>query len=333
MLSVICPIYNEEKYIAECIESIIAQDFPKENLEVLFVDGMSSDRTREIVTGYSARYPWIHMLDNPDRIVPPALNLAIKASKGDIVMRLDAHAKYPKNYFSVLCKSLETYNADNVGAMCKTDVINHTPKSDAIKKVLSHPLGVGNSTFRTGVDRILEVDTVPFGCWKKECFKNFGLFDERLIRNQDIEFNKRIKSNGGKILITPDTYSIYYARESFSALARNNYENGRWNILTVWYTHQFRSLSLRHFIPLVFILSLFLPLILSIFFPIVAWGSLIILILYVMVISMVSLHLAIQSHQNWFYLVITFIVLHISYGIGSLMGILSLPFISPNKQK
>ena len=105
MLSVICPIYNEERYIAACIESILAQDYPKDDLEVIFADGMSNDRTREIVAQYTAQYPWIRVIDNPKRIVPPALNAAIAASKGDIIMRLDAHAIYPSNYFSALVKA------------------------------------------------------------------------------------------------------------------------------------------------------------------------------------------------------------------------------------
>ena len=96
-LSVICPIYNEEQYIEACIESILAQDFPREDFEVIFADGMSSDRTREIVVDYAVRYPFIRLIDNPRRIVPPALNAAITASKGDIIMRLDAHAAYPAN--------------------------------------------------------------------------------------------------------------------------------------------------------------------------------------------------------------------------------------------
>ena len=100
MLSVICPIYNEEKYIGACIESIIAQDYPKDNLEVIFADGMSTDRTREIVEEYATKYPFIRLIDNPKRIVPPALNAAIDASHGEIIMRLDAHASYQPNYFS-----------------------------------------------------------------------------------------------------------------------------------------------------------------------------------------------------------------------------------------
>ena len=325
MLSVICPIYNEEKYITGCIESILNQDYPKDDLEVIFADGMSKDRTREIVGKYRQKYPWIKLIDNPKRIVPPALNSAIAVSKGNYVIRLDAHASYPRNYFSALVEAIEKYGADNVGAVCKTDVLNKTAKSCAIKAILAHPFGVGNSTFRTGIDRVQEVDTVPFGCWRKSAFERFGKFDERLIRNQDIEFNKRIHRGGGKIIIIPDTYSTYYARETYSKLANNNYGNGMWNILTVWYTNQLKSLSIRHFIPLLFVLSLIVPTIVSIFWEPAIYVAIASIVLYALVVMIISAKIAKSQHLNCFYLVATFFVLHISYGFGSLVGILKLP--------
>lgn len=326
MFSVICPIYNEEKYIRGCIESILRQDCFKDNLEVIFADGMSTDRTREIVAEYTAKYPWIKLIDNPDKIVPPALNKAIKASKGDIIIRLDAHASYQSNYFSSLVSAIKRYDADNVGAVCKTDVLNHTSKAEVIKAVLAHPLGVGNSAFRTGIDKVQEVDTVPFGCWKRSVFEKFGNFDERLIRNQDIEFNKRIHRGGGKILIIPDTFSTYYARETFSKLAKNNYGNGKWNILTVWYTNQLNSLSLRHFIPLAFVLSTIIPSIVALFWLPALYIAIVSLVAYLIVVMTISAKLAWRNNLNWFYLVVTFFVLHLSYGWGSLIGIIKLPF-------
>jgi len=327
MLSVICPIYNEERYIRTCIESIIAQDFPKEDLEVIFADGMSTDRTRAIVEGYMAKYPWIRIIDNNKRVVPYALNAAIKASSGDMVMRLDAHAAYPANYFSAIYDAHQRINADNIGAVCKTDVLNKTSKALAIREVLSHPLGVGNSTFRTGIEHECDVDTVPFGCWRRDIFDKYGLFDYRLIRNQDIEFSKRILRGGGRIVIIPDTYSTYYARETFAELAKNNFSNGLWNILTVWYTRQFSSLSLRHFIPLLFLLSLILPLIAGFFWHPFWWVGVASLLVYSVAVSFISFKIARSKHLNFFYLVATFFVLHISYGWGSLVGLIKLLFI------
>ncbi|MGB4655072.1 MAG: glycosyltransferase family 2 protein [Bacteroidales bacterium] len=327
MLSVIVPIYNEEKYIERCIQSILDQDYPKDDLEVLFVDGMSNDKTRSIVSSYSKKYPFIFLLDNPNRIVPYAMNIGIKASKGDIIMRLDAHSFYEKDYFSVLTKRLIELDADNVGVVCKTDVLNKTPKTLAIREVLSNKFGVGNSTFRTGVSEVKEVDTVPFGCWRRDVFEKYGLFDVRLVRNQDIELSKRIINGGGKIYIVPDTYCTYLARETYRGIAKNNFGNGKWNILTVFYTKKFSSLSLRHFVPLLFVLSLIIPPFLSIFwFPFI-WLSIVSLGLYCGMLGVISLKLSINKHLNFFYLIWSFMVLHLSYGFGSLVGILKLPFI------
>ncbi len=327
MLSVICPIYNEEKYIAKCIESILVQDYPKDDLEVLFLDGMSSDRTREIVGEFATRYPYIRLLDNPERIVPYAMNCGIEACKGDVVIRLDAHATYANNYFLELVGSLKRLGADNVGCVCKTDVLNKTPKTLAIREVLSNKFGVGNSTFRTGIDKEQEVDTVPFGCWRRDVFDKYGLYDTRLVRNQDIELNKRIIRSGGKIFIVPGTYCTYLARETFGKLAKNNYGNGKWNILTVFYTKQLKSLSWRHFIPLIFVLSLIVPSVAAIiWWPMIA-VSLLSLVAYVGLLGGVSLKLATTQRLSFGYLLWTFIVLHLSYGWGSLVGILKLPFM------
>lgn len=328
MLSVICPIYNEEKYIAKCIDSILAQDYPKDDLEVIFVDGMSKDRTREIVAEYTAKYPFIRLIDNPDRIVPPAMNKGILASRGDVIMRLDAHATYASNYFSVLVKALNELGADNVGAVCKTDVLNKTPKTLAIKEVLSNKFGVGNSTFRTGVDKVMEVDTVPFGCWRRDVFEKYGLYDVRLVRNQDIELNKRILRGGGKIYIVPDTYCTYLARENYKALAKNNYGNGKWNILTVFYTKQFDSLSIRHFVPLAFVLSLIIPVLFSFLYWPLALLSVLSLLAYGTLLGTISAKLSMSKKLSFGYLLASFIVLHLSYGWGSLVGLLSLPFQS-----
>lgn len=325
-LSVICPIYNEEKYIINCIESILKQDYPKEDLEVLFVDGMSTDLTRKIVTEYSAHYSFIRLIDNPERIVPNAMNCGIKASRGEIIMRLDAHATYEKNYFSSLVSRLNELGADNVGSVCKTDVLNKTPKSLAIKEVLRNKFGVGNSTFRTGIDCVKEVDTVPFGCWRRDVFDKYGLYDLRLVRNQDIELNKRIIRGGGKICIVPDTYCTYLARETYRGLANNNFQNGKWNILTVYYTKQFDSLSIRHFVPLLFVLSLIVPLLASLIWKPFALVSVLSLITYILVIGLISAKLTLFNNLNYICLFTSFIVLHISNGLGAFMGLIKIFF-------
>jgi len=309
----------------------MAQDYPKDDLEVLMMDGMSTDHTREIIKKMLPLCPYMHLLDNPERTPPWAMNRGIAEASGDIIMRIDAHANYPSNYFSTLVRRLRELEADNVGAVCRTEVLNKTPKALAIREVLSHKFGVGNALFRTGISEVQEVDTVPFGCWRRDVFEKYGLYDTRLTRNQDIELNKRILRGGGKIYLVPDTYFTYYARETFDKLFLNNFDNGRWNILTVYHTREMHSLSLRHFIPLIFILSLLLPLIGGFFWKplwLICAAS---LVAYLTLLSIISFKLARNKNLSFFRLVESFIVLHFSYGLGSLVGILTLPFIKKKK--
>ena len=225
---------------------------------------------------------------------------------------------------------MQKLNAANVGVVWKTDVYNKNKKSLAIKKVLSHPIGVGNAHFRTGVTQTMEVDTVPFGCWRKESFEKHGFFNEKLTRNQDIEFNKRIINAGEKIYLLPNAECVYYARETFRKISKNNFQNGMWNILTVFYTKDLTSLSLRHFVPLFFVLSLFLPLLFALIYWPICIISVFSFILYLLLIISISIKLN-DKTTSFFNLVYTFFILHISYGIGSLTGILKLPFIAIKK--
>ena len=327
MLSVICPIYNEEIYVAHCLDSIQDQDYPKDDLEVLFVDGMSTDRTREIIQSYQTHCPYVRIIDNPERYVSWAMNRGIDASRGEVIIRIDAHTRYEPNYFSALVRRLYELDAADVGTVCKTDVLHKTPKTLAIREVLCNRFGVGNSVFRTGINEVREVDTVPFGCWKRETFDKYGRYDVRLIRNQDIELNKRVIRGGGKIYIIPDTFCTYYARETFAGLAANNFANGKWNLLTVWITGKLTSLSPRHFVPLLFVLSLLIPLIVGIFWRPALWVALASLLAYGVLLGAISLKLAREKHLSFFRLLQSFLILHLSYGCGSLIGLLSLPFV------
>lgn len=321
-LSVICPVYNEEYYISTCVSSIVNAEYPKDEFEVFFVDGGSTDKTKEILTTYQKQYPWIRIVDNPQRTVPYALNIALRHIKGDVVIRIDAHSSYPEDYFRVLVENIVKLRADNVGVCCIPDVLRKTAKSLAIKEVLCNPFGVGNSLFRLGVNVITEVDTVPFGCWFRSAFAKYGYFDERLVRNQDIEFNKRILRNGGKIYLLPYTHCVYYVRENFLRLFQNNFANGKWNILTVYYTKHLTSISLRHLVPMFFVLSLIPPLLLSVICKYFAHISIASAASYITTFSFVSLRLSLTKKVNFIYTLFAFLVLHISYGIGSMIGLM-----------
>lgn len=325
--TIIIPCYNEEKYIANCLQSVVDSDYPKDKVEVLVVDGNSTDKTTSIIREkFLNNYKWIKLLHNPDRIVPKSMNIGINNALGDFIIRIDAHSSYTVDYFSKLINWSKELNAANIGGICKTEVLNQTKKSNSIKKVLSNKFGVGNSDFRIGTDSIKEVDTVPFGCYRKEIFTKYGLYNEKLIRNQDIELNKRILKEGEKIFLVPDVKCTYYARETFFQLAKNNFKNGKWNILTIYYTKDFNSISLRHLIPLIFTLSLLLPCILSIFwFPFI-YLSIASLVAYLTMVSLISSKI-VDKTSGIFYLIWSFFTLHFSYGFGSLIGILSLPIL------
>ncbi len=320
-ISIIIPAYNEEKFIADCLKSVYNQDYPKDKMEVIVVDGHSTDKTAEIVR---REFPEVILLENPDKIVPISMNMGIKKAKGDYVVRLDAHAEYPTNYISDLIKYAKKYNTDNIGGNWITETKAKTLKSWAIKKALSHKFGVGNSAFRIGATKPQIVDTVPFGCFKRDVFDQFGLYDERLERNQDIEFNKRIKRGGGKILLVPEITCTYFARDTFSGLFNNNYKNGYWNILTVYYTKNFSSLSTRHFVPLVFVLSLILPFLLALININFFWLSVLSSSIYLLALLWVCFAITWRKPWRIIYLLPSFFLLHISYGIGSLAGIIKI---------
>ncbi|MBO4403086.1 MAG: glycosyltransferase family 2 protein [Bacteroidales bacterium] len=322
MLTVICPIYNEEKHIARFMESIMRQDYPKDDLEVLLVDGMSTDRTREIMASYLPQCPYLRVLDNPHRIVPFALNKGISEARGDIIMRLDAHSIYPNNYFSELVKWHSKLPAAwNIGGVCDTQVINSNRTSESIVKVMSDRFGVGNSTFRTGSDKeYLEVDTVPFGCYKSFVFERIGLYNEKLVRVQDIELNKRLKHAGGSIIMVPSIRCTYIPRDNYRDFYRNRYQTGYWVIKACFITHSLRNLGLRHFIPACFVLALILPLILGF-----VWWPLFLItpfvaLLYLGCMTVRSIQLKDEKTSVW-HLLKAFCCIHFSYGIGSMRAL------------
>ncbi len=321
--TIIIPCLNEEKYITNCIESILNSTLNMKESEIILVDGGSSDKTVEIIDEYAKKESSVKLLHNPKKYTPISMNIGIESSKGTYIFIISAHAKYESDYFSKLLNSIERLDASCVGAVLVTDVKNKTKKSNAIKSVLSSKFGVGNSDFRVGSDEVKEVDTVAFGCYKKEVFEQYGVYDERLIRNQDIELNKRIINGGGKIYLIPNVKCTYYARENFSDLAKNNFANGKWNILTAYYTKTLNSLSLRHFVPLMFLLSLLLPLLLTLLNLKFAYLTLLSLFSYLALVIIISLKLRDDSN-SFLYLVGSFLTLHLSYGFGSLVGIFSI---------
>ena len=315
-ISVIVPIYNEEKYIQTCIDSMLAQSYPKEYMEWFFIDGMSTDKTAEILEKYQTCYPeLIHIIQNVNKTVPYAMNLGIKAAKGEYIIRLDAHAEYAKDYFEKCVEVLDETGADNVGGVIETKA--RTKTGEVIAKMLSSKFGVGDSQFRTnGKDGY--VDTVPFGAFRKEVFDNIGLYDERLTRNQDSELNYRIIHNGGKIYLSNKIKLSYYCRDSVNGIVNMAKLNGKWNILT--YKLCPGSMRLRHFIPCAFVLSLIVMPILSFVWLIFAILFGLELFAYLVLDILFSAQKA-SSVSEFFQLLYLFPTFHFSYGWGSVTGL------------
>ena len=327
MLSVIVPIYQEEKYISKCIDSMLSQDYPKDDLEIILVDGMSKDRTREIVATYTAKYPFIRMIDNPERIAPCAMNRGIKEAKGDVIIRLDAHVFYPKNYFSLLVEKLnELPGAENVGALCNTLPVNDSITAQSIAAVLSSSFGMGNSHFRVGADKEMEVDTVPFGCFHRSIFDKVGLYDEELVRNQDDELNARIIKSGGKIYLIPQLVCEYYARDTAKKVYKMFYQYGVFKPLV---NKKLGSpATVRQFFPLFFVLGLLVGPVVCLFLPVLWWAYFAVIMLWFILATSFSLkdskNLKRILTQNWIYFVV-----HFGYGWGYIVGIYKILFHRP----
>ena len=254
------------------------------------------------------------------------MNHAIRASRGDVVIRLDAHAEYPSNYFSRLVEALAELGAENVGGVCITLPCAETDTSRAIAAVLSTPFGMGNSTFRVGTDRIKEVDTVPFGCWHRSLFDRIGFFDTDLIRNQDDEFNGRIIRHGGRIFLLPDVQIKYYARDKIKKVARMFYQYGLFKPLV---NKKLGSpATARQFVPVALVVGLAAGAVLSLCWSAFAWVYGAGVLLYLLTALAVSVgsggSLRKILTQAW-----TYVVVHVCYGAGYLDGLFRLLFNRP----
>ena len=323
-VSVVVPCFNEEHYIVNCIDSFFS-DLKELTIEVLVIDGMSTDNTRNEIVKQQKKHPGsIKIIDNQEKKTPFALNLGIEHAAGKYILIASAHSSFDPGYIPQILNYFQTTDADIIGGFMETKVMNVTPKSLSIIGVLSNKFGVGNSMFRVGVDKPTYVDTVPFGIYKTQLLKSIGGYDVRLIRNHDIEMSKRILELGYKILLVPTPKCYYYARETYTGIFKNNYRNGNWNIKTVYITKKFSSLSLRHFIPLLFLLSLVLPLVMSYLF---VWFTLLSLLSFGMYGALVFSQAVSIKKENpkasILYAFICFFVLHFGYGLGSLLGLLS----------
>jgi len=329
-VSVLAPCRNEVDFIRDAIQSILDNDHPSELVEILVLDGMSTDGTREIVREISVDNPNVRLVDNPHKIVPTAMNIGIKEAKGEYIIRIDSHAEFANDYISKCIEVSRRTQAANVGGYWQTLPGADSRTARAIMLATTSRFGVGNSTFRTSCDVEKEADTVPFGTFRKSLFEEVGPFDERLVRNQDIEMNSRIRKSGGKIIISPEIRLSYFNRATFPGIWQQSFNNGLWNPYTIWLTGS--SLQARHFIPLAFVLGIMALSVGVLFHKMFLVGLIGYLLLYSSCALTAAFRQRPEKNNTTIPLVLSsFFVLHFAYGLGSLWGVVTIPIRFPHR--
>ncbi len=324
-VAIIIPCRNEEKYIARCLDSVLANDYPHHLLDIVVVDGMSDDRTCEIVLQYANQHGCIRLLDNPDRIKPIALNLGIANTTAEVVMRIDAHALYARNYIPILAQGLFEHHCDNIGGIRETDAGLNT-WSQAVAYAISHPFAVGNALYRTGVSgtEVREVDTVFCGCYRRDVFDRIGVFNEKLIRTQDREFNERLRANGGVILLDPAARCTYFPRTNWWGYSMWNFEGSAWLYYASRFTETHMT-SWRNWIPGLFVLWHMLTFLSLAVSPLLTAVMAIPIGLYWVLNTFISGSIALTDGQFKLmpYMMYLFAATHYGYGLGSIFGVIS----------
>ena len=296
----------------------MSQDYPPEQIEILIADGMSSDDTRGIIHQYQEKYPQIYLFDNPGYIVSIGLNILIQQAKGDFIIRVDGHTLIAPDYVRECVNAWNRSGADNVGGCM--NAVGTSTFGQTVAIATSSPFGIGGSRFHYS-DKEEWVDTVYMGAFPKEVFNKIGLFDEELVRDQDDEFNYRLRASGGKILLSPKIKSVYTVRSHPKALWKQYFQYGYWKV-RVLQKHP-RQMRLRQFIPPVFVLGVITSLIITF---LVMWGWVVLVGyagLYIATNLASSIFTAYKKGIKYFWLLpVAFATIHLSYGVGFLLGLL-----------
>lgn len=320
-ISIVVPLRNDEAYIYKCLESLVSQTWNANEPEILVVDGQSRDKSLEIVQTFAGKHRNVIVINNPRKITPVARNIGVSRAGGDYVAIIDSHSYVDPDYLEKIVAILETRpDLACVGGAMKTLGANFLGKATAL--VLSSPFGVGNSKFRTS-DKEQLVDTTAFCVYRRSVFDSIGLFDERLARNQDNDFNYRLRRQGGNILLTPATRSYYFAPDSLRKFCRQAFRNGLWNIRMAFLVGE--GLAPRHFVPLFFLLA-YLG---AAFGWLFGEPAALLVISTIYLITAFSFSLRSTGLRRLYFLPLLpplFFILHSAYGFGLLAGLAESPF-------
>jgi lipopolysaccharide/colanic/teichoic acid biosynthesis glycosyltransferase/GT2 family glycosyltransferase len=324
-IDVIIPARSEQEFIEPCLGSVLKFELPSGVEMVIYVvDGRSEDRTREIVCGLAQQHPNIQLLDNPGKLQSCGLNLAIQIGNGEYILRLDAHATYPPDYLSLCLATMERTGADNVGGVCITQPGGRSYGATLVQALTTHRIGVGNASYRLLAEEG-PADTVPFGFFKREVFGKIGYFDERLVRCQDYELNRRITASGGRIWLNPAIRVYYYNQASFLAFLRKQIcKEGPYNAF-LWFLAPY-AIALRHGITGVFTLGILGGILLSAFYKCCAFPFAALMTLYLVMGCVAGTQQAIR-YREWRHVVMFpfgVFLFHFTHGLGFLSGLAKL---------
>jgi succinoglycan biosynthesis protein ExoA len=319
-VTVMLPIRNEEAYIRRSLGSVLAQEYPAGQMEILVVDGMSTDGTREIVQTLKdgqGRFPVI-LVDNPKQIPTAALNLGLSLATGAIIIRVDGHCEIAPDYVRCCVPHLQKGRADAVGGAMET--VGTTLTAQAIAAAMSTPFGVGNSEFRISSGKEMYTDSVPFPAYRRDTLLDLGGYDEEMLCNEDDELNYRLLKKGGRILMAADIKSRYYSRSSFRSLWKQYFRYGLWKV-RVLQKHP-RQMRITQFVPFLFVSLLLVSAVLALIPALRPW-SILVPLAYLAADLAASMWTA--ARAGWKYLPLfplIYATLHLSYGLGFLLGLI-----------
>jgi glycosyltransferase involved in cell wall biosynthesis len=322
-VSVLIPCRNEVQYIERCINHVCSFDQPPGGFEVIVIDGMSTDGTRELLLQLKNQFPGLVVVDNPCKIVPSSMNVGIKKAKGEYIVRTDVRCIHPKSYLCDLVDLSERTGADNVGGVLVPEFGN-TYTQKAVALAYKSRIAMGGALRDRG-DFIGETDTVYGGCFKRKRLLEVGMYDETMVRNQDDELSFRLRERGGKIIQDGRIKIQYDPRNSFWHLFKQFMQYGYWKVSVIKKHPQ--QASLRHFLPAVLVLS-FVTLGLLIPFTLYGlYGFLIFSGSYFLAVGLFSFQSAYQlSWRLLPGLIFAIFLIHISFGMGFIIRSFSRPF-------
>jgi succinoglycan biosynthesis protein ExoA len=325
-VSVIVPCYNEEATIHQLLDAIYGQTYPITQVEVVIADGLSTDGTRAAIEAFKSKNPRleVRVVDNPRRVIPSGLNRAIEAAVGKYIVRLDAHSIPSCDYIQNCVLGLENNRGDNIGGIWKIQPGADTWIAKSIAVAAAHPVGAGDARYRIG-GSAQEVDTVPFGAFKKDVFNRIGGFDESLLTNEDYEFNARLRQSGGRVWMDPSISSVYFARSSLRELAKQYWRYGYWKAQML--RRYPKTLRLRQIIPPVFVLALISLGFLSLFWGLARWLEALIVILYTIILFSIGIQMSLQYKSISYAIGVPLATasIHLSWGTAFLWGLMLKP--------